>query len=39
MFMKKCPGKAKASIKQDLTFLKNAIEKSKSVFMKINYFS
>ena len=34
---KKYPGKVRASVKRDLTLLKNSIEKSKSVYMKINY--
>ena len=34
---KKYPGKARASVKRDLTLLKNSIEKSKSAYMKINY--
>ena len=33
---KKHPGKVKALIKQDLTLQKNSIEKSKSVYTKIN---
>ena len=32
---KKYPDKARASVKRDLTLLKNSIEKSKSVYMKI----
>ena len=30
------PGKVRTSVKQDLTLLKNSIEKSKSVHMRIN---
>ena len=33
---KKHPGKVRASVKRDLNLYKNSIEKSKSVYMKIN---